>query len=88
MLPALPAAAAQGDAGQILRHLVVRSGLLREPGAGTVEFVHRTFQDHLGAKTAVEDGDFGLLVRGAADTQWADVVFRACTRSLSPPPQT
>ncbi|MDR3082229.1 MAG: NACHT domain-containing protein [Streptomyces sp.] len=76
-LPSLPAAAAQGDAGQILRHLLVRSGLLREPALGTVEFVHRTFQDHLGAKAAVEDGDLGLLVRGAADEQWADVIRMA-----------
>jgi hypothetical protein len=74
VLPSLPAAAAQGDAARILGHLLVRSGLLREPAAGTVEFVHRTFQDYLGAKAAVEDGDFGLLVRGAADEQWADVV--------------
>ncbi|WP_051113653.1 NACHT domain-containing protein [Streptomyces davaonensis] len=77
VLPSLPVAAEQGDAGRILRHLLVRSGLLREPAAGTVEFVHRTFQDYLGAKAAVEDGDFGLLVRGAADEQWADVVRMA-----------
>lgn len=77
VLPALPAAASQGDAPAILRHLLVRSGLLREPTPGTVEFVHRTFQDYLGAKAAVEDGDFGLLVRGAADAQWADVIRMA-----------
>ncbi|POX47756.1 NACHT domain-containing NTPase [Streptomyces sp. Ru72] len=77
VLPSLPAAASQGDAGQILRHLLVRSGLLREPVPDTVEFVHRTFQDYLGAKAAVEDGDFGLLVRGAADEQWADVIRMA-----------
>ncbi|MBX9397754.1 NACHT domain-containing protein [Streptomyces sp. TRM72054] len=77
VLPALPAAASQGDAPSILRHLLVRSGLLREPSPGTVEFVHRTFQDYLGAKAAVEDGDFGLLVRGAADEQWVDVIRMA-----------
>ncbi|MET8026498.1 NACHT domain-containing protein [Streptomyces avermitilis] len=77
VLPSLPSAAAQGDAGQILRHLLVRSGLLREPVPGTVEFVHRTFQDYLGAKAAVEDGDFGLLVRNAVDEQWADVIRMA-----------
>ncbi|MFE1286210.1 NACHT domain-containing protein [Streptomyces sp. NPDC058751] len=77
VLPSLPAAARQGDAARILRHLVVRSGLLREPAPGTVEFVHRTFQDHLGAKAAVEDGDFGLLVRNAGEAQWADVIRMA-----------
>jgi hypothetical protein len=84
VLPSLPAAAAQGDAERILGHLLVRSGLLREPGPGTVEFVHRTFQDYLGAKAAVEDGDFGLLVRGAAaDEQWADV-FRMAVAHARP----
>ncbi|MFJ7968681.1 NACHT domain-containing protein [Streptomyces sp. NPDC096324] len=77
VLPSLPAAARQGDAARILRHLVVRSGLLREPAPGTVEFVHRTFQDYLGAKAAVEEGDFGLLVRNAGESQWADVVRMA-----------
>nr|WP_229914117.1 NACHT domain-containing protein [Streptomyces capitiformicae] len=77
VLPSLPSAAAQGDAAQILRHLLIRSGLLREPTVGTVEFVHRTFQDYLGAKAAVEDGDFGLLVRNAVDEQWADVIRMA-----------
>ncbi|MFD9191352.1 NACHT domain-containing protein [Streptomyces phaeochromogenes] len=76
-LPSLPAAASQGDATAIHRHLLVRSGLLREPTLGTVEFVHRTFQDYLGAKAAVEDGDFGLLVRNAADFQWSDVIRMA-----------
>ncbi|MFI8192917.1 NACHT domain-containing protein [Streptomyces sp. NPDC085946] len=77
VLPSLPAAAAQGDAERILGHLLLRSGLLREPSPGTVEFVHRTFQDYLGAKAAVEDGDFGLLVRNAVDAQWADVIRMA-----------
>ncbi|MFE9098328.1 NACHT domain-containing protein [Streptomyces sp. NPDC007264] len=76
-LPSVPAAAAQGDAPTILRHLLVRSGVLREPTAGTVEFVHRTFQDYLGAKAAVESGDFGLLTSNAADEQWSDVVRMA-----------
>nr|WSY57829.1 NACHT domain-containing protein [Streptomyces sp. NBC_00886] len=83
ILPSLPAASSQGDAPAILRHLLIRSGLLREPTVGTVEFVHRTFQDYLGAKAAVEDGDFGLLVRGAADEQWADV-FRMAVAHARP----
>ncbi|WP_086720455.1 NACHT domain-containing protein, partial [Streptomyces angustmyceticus] len=76
-LPAVPAAAEQGDATAIFRHLLLRSGLLREPAAGSVDFVHRTFQDYLGAKAAVEDGDFGLLVAHAEDSQWEDVIRMA-----------
>ncbi|MFC0601985.1 NACHT domain-containing protein [Streptomyces palmae] len=77
LLPALPAVQALGGAGHVLDHLLLRSGLLREPTPGTVDFVHRTFQDYLGAKAAVEDGDFGLLVNHATDSQWEDVIRMA-----------
>ncbi|MGW1377943.1 NACHT domain-containing protein [Streptomyces sp. NPDC002446] len=76
-LPAVPAAAEQGGAQAVFRHLLLRSGLLREPAPGSVDFVHRTFQDYLGAKAAVEDGDFGLLVAHAEDSQWEDVLRMA-----------
>ncbi|QHC26141.1 NACHT domain-containing protein [Streptomyces sp. GS7] len=76
-LPAVPAAASQGPAPAVFRHLLLRSGLLREPAPGSVDFVHRTFQDYLGARAAIEEGDFGLLVEHAADSQWEDVIRMA-----------
>ncbi|WP_432001709.1 NACHT domain-containing protein [Streptomyces sioyaensis] len=76
-LPAVPAAAMQGDAAAVFRHLLLSSGLLREPVPGSVVFVHGPFQDYLGAKAAVEDGDFGLLVAHAGDSQWEDVIRMA-----------
>ncbi|MFS7875116.1 NACHT domain-containing NTPase [Streptomyces asiaticus] len=76
-LPSVPAARALGDAPAILRHLLLRSGLLREPSVSTVDFVHRTFQDYLGAKAAVEAWDVGLLIRNAYDAQWEDVIRMA-----------
>ncbi|MFJ7269662.1 NACHT domain-containing protein [Streptomyces sp. NPDC099050] len=76
-LPAVPEAAALGDAPAVFDHFLQRSGLLREPTPGTVHFVHRTFQDFLGARAAVEEGDFGLLAAHAADDQWEDVIRMA-----------
>ncbi|MBZ4018189.1 NACHT domain-containing protein [Streptomyces purpurogeneiscleroticus] len=76
-LPAVPAAAAQGDAATVFRHLLLRSGLLREPAPGAVDFVHRTFQDYLGARAAVEEWDIGLLIAHAHDSQWEDVIRMA-----------
>lgn len=73
-LPAVPAAAALGDARTVFRHLLNRSGLLREPAPGAVDFIHRTFQDYLGARAAVEVWDIGLLIEHAADDQWEDVI--------------
>ncbi|MBO8196579.1 NACHT domain-containing protein, partial [Streptomyces oryzae] len=77
MLPAMPYVAEQGSAEAIFGFLLVRSGLLREPAHGAVDFVHRTFQDYLGAKAAVEERDFGVLVHNAHLDQWEDVVRMA-----------
>lgn len=63
--------------GDVFSHLLIRSGLLREPAPGAVGFVHRTFQDYLGAKAAVEARDLGVLVRNAHDDQWHDVIQMA-----------
>ncbi|WP_180357441.1 NACHT domain-containing NTPase [Streptomyces sp. TLI_146] len=67
----------RGTAEQAFAHLLIRSGLLREPAPGTVGFVHRTFQDYLGAKAAVESRDFGVLAANAHDDTWDDVVQMA-----------
>ncbi|MET9466211.1 NACHT domain-containing protein [Streptomyces sp. NPDC006544] len=77
-LDAMPQVKAQGtDPQTVFRHLLIRSGLLREPVPGSVHFVHRTFQDYLGAKAAVEARDFGVLVRNAHDDTWDNVVRMA-----------
>ncbi|MFJ4411945.1 NACHT domain-containing protein [Streptomyces sp. NPDC088910] len=76
-LPAMPSAAALGDSASVYCHLRDRSGLLREPTPDTVDFIHRTFQDFLAARAAVEDLDFDLLAANAHHDQWADVIRMA-----------
>jgi hypothetical protein len=62
---------------QVYRVLLERSGLLREPVEGQTDFVHRSFQEYLAAKEAVECDDIGALV-GHADTDlWSEVVVMA-----------
>ncbi|MDN3263361.1 NACHT domain-containing protein [Streptomyces sp. CSDS2] len=70
-------ASASGDAATVLRALLLRSGLLRQPAEGVVDFVHRTFQDYLGARYAVEEGHLDVLAGHADDTQWEDVIRMA-----------
>ncbi len=65
------------DADGLYRHLVLRGGLLREPTAGHVDFVHRTFQEYLAAKSLVASNNIGELIRNAADDQWREVVVLA-----------
>ncbi|CAM5522952.1 NACHT domain-containing protein OS=Streptomyces rochei OX=1928 GN=G3I25_36545 PE=4 SV=1 [Streptomyces rochei] len=76
-LPSVASAAGEGDAATVLRALVLRSGLLRRPGEGTLDFVHRTFQDYLGARYAVEEGHLDVIAGHAGDTQWEDVIRMA-----------
>ncbi|MFF9046645.1 NACHT domain-containing protein [Streptomyces parvulus] len=76
-LPSVASAAGQGDAATVLRELLLRSGLLRRPAEGTLEFVHRTFQDYLGARYAVEEGHLDVIAGHAGDTQWEDVIRMA-----------
>lgn len=76
-LPAVPAVRVLGEAPAVFRHFLERSGLLRAPTADTVEFVHRTFQDFLGARAALDEGSFGELAAHADDDQWEDVIRMA-----------
>ncbi|MGC0330402.1 hypothetical protein RKD23_003392 [Streptomyces sp. SAI-170] len=65
------------DARTVLSQLLLRSGLLRRPAEGVVDFVHRTFQDYLGARYAVEEGHLDVLLSHADDAQWEDVIRMA-----------
>ncbi|MFK0117552.1 NACHT domain-containing protein [Streptomyces sp. NPDC090994] len=64
----------QAPAEEVYQYLLLRSGLLREPVIGALDFVHRTFQDYLGAKAAIESRDIPLLVAHANQDQWEDVI--------------
>ncbi|MFI7277173.1 NACHT domain-containing protein [Streptomyces sp. NPDC049879] len=77
VLPLMPQVSAQADASAVCGYLLERSGLLREPEEGQIEFVHRTFQDYLSAREAIEARDIPFLVRNAHRDQWEDVVRMA-----------
>ncbi|MFG2235714.1 hypothetical protein ACGFNX_37895 [Streptomyces sp. NPDC048723] len=80
-MPAVPAAGALGDARAVFGHFLERTGLLRAPTEDTVPFVHRTFQDFLGARAALDEGSLGELTGHADDDQWEGVL------ELLPPPE-
>lgn len=76
-LPSMPLVAAVGDERAVFRYLLERSGLLREPTPGTVDFIHRTFQDYLAGRAGIEERDFDLMTRNAHHDQWSDVIRMA-----------
>jgi hypothetical protein len=61
----------------LYQHLLLRSGLLREPTARHADFVHRTFQEYLAAKALIAADHVGEIIRNAADDQWREVVILA-----------
>ncbi|MFF8657193.1 NACHT domain-containing protein [Streptomyces huasconensis] len=74
LMPSVERLAEIGEAEDVLQLLLERSGLLREPAQGAVDFIHRTFQDFLGAQAVLEERDMGMLVNNAHLEQWEDVV--------------
>ncbi|MGW9439241.1 NACHT domain-containing protein [Streptomyces sp. NPDC055607] len=71
-LNSMPAVLASGR--EVYKYLLVRSGLLRQPVEGRVDFIHRTFQEYLAADTLVSLNDIGALVQHAHLDQWHEVV--------------
>ncbi|MFI6322365.1 NACHT domain-containing protein [Nonomuraea sp. NPDC050556] len=65
------------DGETLLRYLLERSGLLREPVQGRVDFVHKTFQEYLAGWAAMRADDVGQLIAHAGDDQWRDVTVMA-----------
>ncbi|WP_206790707.1 NACHT domain-containing NTPase [Amycolatopsis sp. MtRt-6] len=74
----------EGGVAAVYRYLVERSGLLRESTADRVDFVHRTFQEYLAARSAVVDSDdIGVLVGNADKDQWSQVIVMAAGHATS-----
>ncbi|MGW4058769.1 NACHT domain-containing protein [Amycolatopsis sp. NPDC004747] len=75
-LPSLPHV--DHTPAEVLDHLLERSGVLREPVRGRVDFVHRTFQECLAANEATEQDHLETLIdRAHLDTWWETFVM-AC----------
>jgi predicted NACHT family NTPase len=68
----------------IFRLLLERSGLLRKPMVGKVDFVHRTFQEYLAARAAIHEDAIGELLRNAEEVQWREVVLLAAGQANRP----
>ncbi|GLZ33400.1 hypothetical protein Lesp02_55880 [Lentzea sp. NBRC 105346] len=78
-LATMPQVKASG--ADVYRHLLERSGLLREPVEGRIDFIHRTFQEFLAAGAAMNNDDVGVVVENAHLDQWHQVVVMAVGHS-------
>ncbi|MFJ3922886.1 NACHT domain-containing protein [Streptomyces sp. NPDC090022] len=80
-LPSLPSLQALGDARAVFTRFLERTGLLREPAPGSVHFIHRTFQDFLGARALVDESGWRELALHAEDDLWEDVIRMAVAQA-------
>ena len=64
-------------AERILRLFVDRSGIIREPVVDKIDFVHRTFQEFLAARSAIDDDNTRTLLDNAHDDQWRQTIILA-----------
>jgi hypothetical protein len=66
------------EPGAVVTHLLERSGVIREPVPGQVDFVHRTFQEYLAGEEAMQDGQVETLVAHAHQDSWTQTIVLAC----------
>ena len=58
-------------------HLLLRSGLLRSPAVGEVEFIHQAFLEFLAGAELAEEGDWEALVKEVARGHWQETAIYA-----------
>ncbi|RSM90755.1 NACHT domain-containing protein [Kibdelosporangium aridum] len=75
-LPAMPNV--DEDPKAVLDHLLERSGIIREPVPGRIDFVHRTFQEYLAASEATEEEHIDTLAGHAHLDAWRETIVMAC----------
>lgn len=74
---AMPNLPSDATASQIRRFFTERSGLVRIPIKGQLDFAHRTFQEYLGAQEAIERGRIEELTNKAHNEDWREVIIVA-----------
>ncbi|MFC3995779.1 NACHT domain-containing protein [Nocardiopsis sediminis] len=74
----------EGTPEAVADHLLQRSGVLREPVDGRIDFVHRTVQEYLTAQQAVYDHDIEYLIDRAHQPGWRETIIMAAGHANGP----
>jgi hypothetical protein len=73
------------DGPQMLGLLIERSGVLRNPADGRVDFTHKSFLEYLAAQGALDAGDIPMVVRRATHDRWREIAIHLA--AMAPQPQ-
>lgn len=60
---------------ELLDYLIERSGMIREPEEGVVDFIHKTFMEFLAVKTVCRECAWNVLVREACNVNWKETII-------------
>ncbi len=69
------------SAKDVLNYLIDRSGIIREPEEGDIDFIHKTFMEFLAVKTICRNCDWNVLVREACNSNWKETIIM-CFREM------
>ncbi|MEU4108365.1 NACHT domain-containing protein [Streptomyces sp. NPDC027717] len=72
------------NGGAVLENLRDRSGILRSPTLGRLDFVHRTFQEYLAAEEAAAEDRIGNLVERAHLDLWRETIIMTAGHANRP----
>lgn len=59
----------------ILDFLIERSGIIREPEEGVIDFIHKTFMEFLAVDTILRNSDRDILVKEARNINWRETII-------------
>lgn len=65
------------QAKELFQYFLERSGILRSPEEGKMDFIHKSFQEYLAAYEIHNQADWGFIADRAGDINWYDTLILA-----------
>ena len=69
------------SAEMLLNYFVDRSGIIREPEKGIIDYVHKTFMEFLAVKAICRNCAWNLIVKEACNANWKETILM-CFREM------
>lgn len=64
-----------GTAECLLDYFIARSGIIREPEEGMIDFIHKTFMEYLAVKSICRNCDWNTMVEQACNINWKETII-------------
>lgn len=61
----------------VVKYLTERSGIIRNVGVDSVEFIHNTFMEFMAARELQRLSDWGILQQHFEDNEWQEIILLA-----------